>query len=257
MIKEVYQTELITFEYPPDGGKIPIIDPYDGCTVMCPYCFQMEDKRWNKDLIVKKNIPVLIKEKLNNWDRNKTIFIGSRCDPYLNIEEKYELTRKCLIELSELKIPVMITTKAHYKIILRDIELLKNYKADMTILLGLSNLNQFSNCDNNYETDNIKLANYIFEQGIKVWTYITPVLPGITDVEEMISRLNKNIPIFLDELRIEKNSIQMEKMLEYINVYYPKLEKTYENMILNNENQYIDLLREKYRNSNRIKFVFN
>lgn len=257
MIKEVYQTELITFEYPPDGGKIPIIDPYDGCTVMCPYCFQMEDKRWNKDLIVKKNIPVLIKEKLNNWDRNKTIFIGSRCDPYLNIEEKYELTRKCLIELSELKIPVMITTKAHYKIILRDIELLKNYKADMTILLGLSNLNQFSNCDNNYETDNIKLANYIFEQGIKVWTYITPVLPGITDVEEMISRLNKNIPIFLDELRIEKNSIQMEKMLEYINVYYPKLEKTYENMILNNENQYIDLLRKKYRNSNRIKFVFN
>ena len=257
MIKEVYEKELITFEYPPDGGKVPIIDPYDGCTIKCPYCFQMQDKNWNKDLIVKLNMPKLIEEKLTDWDKNNTIFIGSRCDPYLNIEKKYELTRKCLIELSKLQIPTMITTKAHYKIILRDMDIFKRYKSDLTILLGLSNLNQFSNTMNDDETDNIKLANYLYEQGIKVWVYITPILPGITDVEKMISKLNKNIPVFLDELRIEKNTLQMEKMLEYINLYYPDLKTIYEDIIINKKNDYIYSLRNKYKDSHRIKFVFD
>jgi DNA repair photolyase len=68
MLKEIYSKEAITLEYPPDGGTIPIIDPYDGCTMGCPYCFQMNDTNWNKDLIVKLNMPQLIKEQLKNWD---------------------------------------------------------------------------------------------------------------------------------------------------------------------------------------------
>ena len=51
-VKEVFVEELITFEYPPYGGTIPIIDPYDGCTIGCPYCFQRNDENWNKELIV-------------------------------------------------------------------------------------------------------------------------------------------------------------------------------------------------------------
>lgn len=257
MIKEIYAKEPITFEYPPDGETIPIIDPYDGCTIGCPYCFQRNNLNWNKDLIIKLNMPELIKEQLKEWEKGKTIYIGSKCDPYMEIEKKYELTRKCLIELSKLHIPTMITTKAHHEIIFRDINVLKNYEADLTVLLGLSNLNQLSSLEKSHTVQNIELANTLHEHGIKVWTFITPILPGITDVNKMIRSLNEDIPVFLDKLRIKKDSISAEKMLEYINKKYPNLKSMYEDIILNDTNEYINELRNTWKNNSRIKFVFH
>lgn len=257
MLKEVYAKEAITFEYPPDGGTIPIIDHYDGCTIGCPYCFQRNDLNWNKDLIIKLNMPELIKEELKDWDKEKPIYIGSKCDPYMEIEKKYELTRKCLIELNKLHIATMITTKAHHEIIFRDIDVLKNYEADLTLLLGLSNLNQLSSLEESHAVKNIELANTLHEQGIKVWTFITPILPGITDVNKMIENLNKDIPVFLDKLRIKKDSIPAKKMIEYINSKYPNLKSIYEDIILNDKNEYINELRSAWKNNSRIKFVFD
>jgi len=257
MLKEVVAEELITFEYPPDGGIIPIIDPYDGCTIGCPYCFQRNDANWNRELIIKLNIPHLINQQLRNWDKRKTIYMGSKCDPYMEIEKKYELTRKSLIELSKLSIPTMITTKAHYDLIFRDIDILKNYEADLTVLLGLSNLNQISNIEESHMIKNIELANSLHEQGIKVWAFITPILTGITDVNKMIGSLNKEIPVFLDKLRIEKDSIPMKKMLEYINNKHPQLNNIYKDIIFNDTNNYIDELRKIWKNDNRVKFVFD
>lgn len=257
MVKEIFAKELITFEYPPDGGTVPIIDPYDGCTIGCPYCFQRNNSNWNKELIVKLNMPQLIKEQLNNWDKSKIIYIGSKCDPYMEIEKKYELTRKCLMELSKFNIPTMITTKAHHDIICRDIDILKNYGADLTVLLGLSNLNLLSNLEKSHMVKNIEVANTLHEQGIKVWAFITPILPGITDVNKMIGSLNKDIPVFLDKLRIEKDSIPAQKMLEYINNKYPKLKSIYEDIIFNDTNEYINELRNTWKNNPRVKFVFD
>lgn len=257
MIKEIIEKELITFEYPPDGGKIPIIDPYDGCTIRCPYCFQMDDSNWNKDIFVKLNMPELIKNTLNDWNRSETIYIGSRCDPYHEIEGKYELTRKCLIELDKLNIPIMITTKAHYGIILRDIDLIKNYSSDITILLGLSNLTQILNSNKNRVIENINLTNFLYDEGINVWTFITPILPGITDVDKMINKLNSNIPVYLDKLRIKKDSVQMAKVLSFIQNNYSNLYNEYEHIINNDTNIYIDELREKYKDNSRIKFIFD
>lgn len=257
MIKEACKTKAITFEYPPDGETIPIIDPYDGCTIGCPYCFQRSNIEWNKDLIVKMNIHQLVKEQLKDWDNNKIVYIGSKCDPYMEIEKKYELTRKTLMELSKLKIPTMITTKAHHEIILRDLDILRDYGAEITVLLGLSNLNQLDNLDESHKIENIELANKLHKNGIKVWCFITPILPGITDVEKMIANLDNEIPVFLDKLRLEKGSISANKMIEFINNNYHKLKTTYDDIILNDKNEYIDELRNTYKNSSRVKFVFD
>lgn len=257
MIKEIFEKNLITFEYPPDGNVLPIIDPYDECTIECPYCFQRNDANWNKNLIIKLNMPQLIKKQLKDWDTKKTIYIGSRCDPYMEIEKKYELTRKCLIELNEFHIPTMITTKAHHDLIFRDIDILKNYKADLTVLLGLSNLNLLSNSKTSHTMKNIELANKLHKQGIKVWAFITPILPGITDVEKMIGNLNNNIPVFLDKLTIKRDSIQMKRMLDYINNNYPELKSIYKDIILNDVNEYTDELRNIWKDDPRVNFIFD
>ncbi|BCZ48101.1 hypothetical protein psyc5s11_41680 [Clostridium gelidum] len=124
-------------------------------------------------------------------------------------------------------------------------------------MLGLSNLNLLSNLEESHTIKNIEVANKLHEQGIKVWAFITPILPGITDVNEMIGSLNKYIPVFLDKLTIEKDSISMGKMLEYINNKYPKLKPIYEDIIFNDRNDYIDELRNTWKNNSLVKFVFD
>lgn len=257
MIRELSINEAITFEDTPDGGRCPIIDPYDGCTMGCPYCFQMNDRNWNKEILVKINMPNLIKKQLKDWNKDQTIYVGSKCDPYMELEEKYELTRKCLIELNELKIPTMITTKAHHNIIFRDIDILKNYKADLTVLFGLSNLNLLTDRESSHMIKNIEVANKLHEQGIKVWAFITPILPGITDVNKMIRSLNKDIPVYLDKLRIEKDSIPKKKMMGFINKRHPQLNYMYEEIMNNDNNNYIEELRNEWKDSPRVKFVFD
>lgn len=91
MLKELLVEDAISFEYPPDGGKISIIDPYEGCTVGCPYCFQRSDSNWNKDLYIKVNMPKLIEKQLKEWDRKDTVYMGSKCDPYMSIEKNMNL----------------------------------------------------------------------------------------------------------------------------------------------------------------------
>lgn len=257
MLKELSVQSAITFECPPDGGKVPIIDPYEGCTIECPYCFQRNDTNWNKDLYVKLNMPNLIKQQLKDWDRGNTIYIGSKCDPYISIERKYELTRQCLITLSELHINTMITTKAHHGIILRDLDILRNYQADLTVLLGLSNLNQLKGISHSDQIENIELANQLHRLGIKVWVYITPILPGITDVEKMIDNLDADIPVFLDKLRLDKDSVPANKMLEYIDTNYPSLKHVYDRIVFQNDCEYIKQLRDIYKDNKRVKFVFD
>jgi DNA repair photolyase len=257
MIKEITVKEPITYEHPPDGGHLPIIDPYDGCSLRCPYCFQQSDQEWNKDLYVKTNIDQLIKAKLADWDRGRVIYIGSRCDPYMPIEKRYGLTRKCLIELNELAIPCMIVTKSDSEIIFRDMDILSNYRADFTLLLGLSNLNQLRLSKNSWEIKNIDMANKIHRMGIKVWTFITPILPGITDVIRMMENLDSEIPVFLDKVRLEKESNPAKSMLAFIEKNYPDLKQVYEEIIFHDNDPYCEMLKSSLKSEPRVKFVFD
>lgn len=257
MIKKVNVNNALSYEYPPDGSEIPIIDPYDGCTMGCPYCFQLGDKNWNKALYVKVNIAERVREDLKEWPKDKIVYIGSKCDPYMKIEKEYELTRKCLTELSQMNIPCMLTTKAGSDIIFRDIDIINKFKDNFTLLLGLSNLKQLNNIQNYSELKNIQVANQLHRLGIKVWIFITPILPGITDVTAMINALDKDIPIYLDKVRLEKNSLPAARMLLYIKKNNPSLKSKYENIIYKMKDPYYEQVKEEWIGNSRIKFIFD
>ncbi|MDR0325301.1 MAG: hypothetical protein LBI19_04295 [Oscillospiraceae bacterium] len=243
----------ITYEFPPDGGKVPIIDPYDGCQLCCPYCWQLNDENWNKDIYVNINIADLINEKLSSWDKSEIVYIGSRCDPYMQLEEEYGLTRKCLSVLNELGINTMITTKSDNSLIFRDIDILRNFNADITVLMGISNVNQI---EEGVQNNNILTANNLVGNGVPVWVFITPVLPYIMDVEEIIDALNADIPIFLDKLRIEADTIQADKLKKFIRQHYPEYIDQYNKVINENDERYYDELTSKYASNSRIKILF-
>lgn len=101
------------------------------------------------------NIAELIPEQITDIE-GADIYIGSKCDPYMPLEQKYHLTRQCLNVLSKHNSHVFITTKSDNQLILADLDLLKSFKTPSTVLLGLSNINQAGKGKNNI---NIKVAN--------------------------------------------------------------------------------------------------
>lgn len=255
MINEIIVDNVLTEERQPDGSSVPIIDPYEGCNLNCPYCFRLDNEGWFGKINVKSNIPQMIKKELKNWSKEDLIFIGSLCDPYMSIEKQYEITRKCIVELDKLHIPCMIVTKSGSEIILRDIDIIRNYKSDITVLMGLSNLSQLSSCQNSWEIKNIRIANKLYSLGIKVWVFITPILPGITDVDKMIEMIHNDIPIHLDKLRLEKGTKSAISMLEFIKKNKPNLETIYERIINNNLDPYYEELKSRLQVNKRITFL--
>ena len=252
-IKEIRVSDPITYERQPDGGETPIIDPYDGCQLCCPFCWQLSDENWNKNIFVNINIADLLKDRLSSWNSNDEIYLGSRCDPYMPIEEKYGLTRKCLTTLNELKINTMITTKADNDLIFRDIDLLRNFSAEMTVLMGMSNIKQFHK---GVRSKNILTANKLHNNGVSVWAFITPVLPFIMDIEKIIAALHSDIPVFLDKVRVEPNTIQAKNMEQFIERRYPKHLQQYNEIISGNSENYYNKLIEQYANDSRVKVLY-
>ena len=254
MIKEIKISDPITYEGQPDGEKVPMIDPYDGCQLNCPYCWQLSNQDWNKSIFVNTNIADLLKNRLNLWNKEDEIYLGSRCDPYMPIEEKYGLTRKCLQVLNELEINTMITTKSDNNLIFRDVDILKNFSAEMTVLMGMTNINQIGKGINN---DNILTANKLFDNCVSTWAFITPILPYIMDIDAIIAALNPGIPVFLDKLRIKSDTVQAENMMRFIKRDFPEYTKQYDEIINGNDELYYTELIDKYADDSRIKILFS
>jgi hypothetical protein len=99
-------------------------------------------------------------------------------------------------------------------------------------------------------------ANELARQGIQTWVFITPSLPGITDVRAMIQALPADIPVYLDKLRLEAGSKNTVHFLKYLGRYYPSLKPRYLKLIETGSDPYYQELKETYCNNQRIKFVF-
>ena len=76
-------------------------------------------------LAVKINAPTLLEKELLIRAKRKEygfIALSSATEPWMHIEKKYELTRKCLEIIAKFKFSVLCLTKS--TLILRDLDLL-------------------------------------------------------------------------------------------------------------------------------------
>lgn len=256
MIREMIARSAIEYEYPPDGGKVPVLDAYDGCQLRCPYCFQWQDQTWNQDILIKTNFPEILAQELETWDITQTLYVGSRGDPYMPLEGKYRLTRKILLILQARGISCILSTKSNAPAFFDDIDLFLAYKNKLTVCLGQANLAHLRDTSDQRELPNIRTANELARLGINTWVFITPVLPGITDVKTMIDALPENMPVFLDKLRLDSGSVAERRFFEYLRARYPELESRYRTLMRKGTDPYYAELKEMYQGEPRIKFVF-
>ena len=256
MIKKIRVDKALTWEDPPDGTHRPVIDPYEGCTIRCPFCYLLNDKKWAKDVLVKVNMPDIIKRDLTDWSKNQPIHIGSRCDPYMPIEKTYGLTRECLISLNELRVPSFLSTKGDPELISRDLDVMKTYQTFFMVVLGLVNLRQLVNSESSDKTENIKFAMCLHELGINVTVHIMPVLPEITDVRLMLDALPPDVDVWLYKLQSSLITQNGRMMLNFIKKHFPDLTGLYGDLGNGSEDIYYQQLKDDLKDDPRVIFPY-
>ncbi|MBC7364373.1 MAG: radical SAM protein [Candidatus Aminicenantes bacterium] len=154
---------------------------------------------WGKFVDVKINGPELLKRQLSRARRG-SIWIASVCDAYQPLEEKYQLTRKCLQEIIPWQFPVFIQTKSD--LVVRDLDLLTEFQE---LEVGFSLATDSDKVAALFEpgapsiTRRIKALEKIKAKSIRTFVFIGPLLPlNPTRLIKLISGLADKV--FLDRL---------------------------------------------------------
>jgi DNA repair photolyase len=258
-INEVKTKSALTKSNLPEADFV--INPYIGCQHSCIYCYAEFMKRftghssedWGTFVDVKINAPETI--DLSKISSKDLILIGSVTDPYQAIEEKYNLTRKCLENLLDSQPNIEILTKS--SLILRDIDLLKKFK---NLRVGISigvldeeyskKLEPFASSPKN----RLNVLKTLYESGIKTYLFISPIFPQISEVFKLINQSRE----FVDEILFENLNIRAnnrERIMAFIKQNKPSLEEFYRNLPKNK--RYWDSLEKEiigYCNERGIKY---
>lgn len=167
-----------------------VINPYRGCGFGCIYCYSQKNKcfrkrteRWGEFVDVKINCPEILESELI-YIKPDRVLLGSTTEVYQQIEEKYSLTRGIIELLNRHNIPITILTKS--RLILRDIDILYNAQVCFTVNLHNDISCRFFEPNSPSIEDRFLTVRRLREKGIYTYIHVGPILPGFTDVEQIM-----------------------------------------------------------------------
>ena len=256
--KEIQVNDYLTKSNLPASDYV--INPYVGCSHECKYCYASFMKRftghkeeWGTFIDIKKCDKKINKKKLEN----KTVFLSSVTDCYNKFEEKYELTRKILEDLVDVKCNLNISTKS--KLIIRDLDLLKQMK-NLIVSISINTLDEsFKNDMDNASSikERLETLKRLHNNGIYTVLFMSPIFPYITDFKEIIE-ISKE---YIDEYWFENLNLRGDyktKILWYIQENYPNLINEYNDIYIKGNKQYWNNLSKEiceYCESNNVKYI--
>lgn len=182
------------------------VNPYTGCEHSCAYCYAAlfmrrysgHSEPWGKFVDVKVNAPEVLKKQLVKAKKG-TVWVASVCDPYQPLEERYQLTRKCLEELAEQQFPVNIQTKS--ALILRDLDVLQQFheiQVGFTIATDEERMRQLFEPKASPVQARLDALEKIHQKGIRTFAFIGPILPG--NPKKLVGSLEGKV----DEILIDR-----------------------------------------------------
>ena len=167
---------------------------YRGCTHGCIYCDARSIcygmNHIFEDIEIKVNAPQLLEEKLRKKRKKCMIGTGAMSDPYIELEEKFQNTRKCLEIIDKYGFGLAIQTKSNR--ILRDLDLLKsiNNKAKCVVQMTLTTYDEelCKIIEPNVSTtkERFEVLKIMRDNNIPTVVWLTPILPYINDTTKNI-----------------------------------------------------------------------
>lgn len=241
-LKSIRKNTLFTDYY--FMGKYSV-SPYMACEHACKYCDGRAEKyyvegNFEKDIVIRENIPELLAKKLPTFRESGTILIGSGVsDPYQPIEEKEGLMRKSLSVIAENNFPVSIMTKSN--LILRDLDLIDeiNKKSRSTLMVSITFPDdQHRKIFEPYASsidERLEVIRLFKERDIPVQVLAMPLLPGISDSTQSVKKLftllkNLGVDAIMPGGLTLRPGRQKEVYFEVIKKHYPNLLELYKNI---------------------------
>lgn len=230
-------------------GSDYVINPYNGCLFACKYCYAAQIARWkhpNEEwgtyLDVKINAPEVLKielEKLFKKFKTKnfgSVFFSSVTDPYVGLESKYRLTRKCLEILLEFGYEGKIGIQTKSPLVLNDIDLLsklKNVSVGFTVTTLDDKVSRFIETKAPNVTDRIAALKMLNKAGIETYAFIGPILPYFSaKKEKLVELLDALQDAGVKEVWFEHINLQgpiKARLYEYLNKEAPELIPYFDN----------------------------
>ena len=248
LIREIQAKSIITKTSLPVGDYA--VNPYVGCTHACRYCYACFMKRftghtesWGSFLDVKYWPTVKNPSKY----AGKELFFGSVTDPYLPQEETYRRTRALLLELQGSGVRLSIQTKSD--LVLRDLDLIRTFP-DARVGFSINTLDEAFKNDMDRAVSigrRLKAMKALHDAGIRTTCFISPIFPGITDVEEIVERvIGQCNLIWLENLNLRSGSVRAAVM-GYIREKHPKLLSLYQEIYVHGNRLYWEALDARLR----------
>ena len=229
------------------------LNPYTGCQHGCVYCYAEFMKKytnhnedWGKFVDVKINIVDRLREQVKKT-KPGVVMIGTVTDAYQPLEEKYQLTRKCLEILANFDFPIFIQTKSD--LVLRDIDILKKIKdreVGFTITCADPDVEKMfepgsSNLERRFEAL-VKLK----ESDIPTFVFFGPILPYFSDDVNTLKLLFERLQkikinkVYLDKMNYLKG--KRKKISALLEENFPHALRFYEGVI-DHEKRYSEWLK--------------
>lgn len=170
---------------------------YRGCSHGCIYC-DARSKCYQfthefEDIEVKTNAPILLERALKSKRKKCMIGTGSMCDPYIHLENKLQITRRCLELIDRYGYGLTILTKSSR--ILRDFDLITSINnkskavVQMTMTTYDDDLCRIIEPNVSVTSERFETLMRFKEAGVPIIVWLTPILPYINDTEENIRGL--------------------------------------------------------------------
>lgn len=232
---------------------IPVCDyavnPYVGCTHGCKYCYASFMKRftghqepWGDFLDVKYWKEIQNAERY----RGKEFFFGTVTDPYNPQEEQYRRTRSLLEQLRGSGAKITLQTKSD--LVLRDIDLIRSY-SDIRVGFSINTLDETFRADMDKAVSierRLKAMKILHDEGVRTTCFISPIFPGITDVEAIIDRVKEQCNlIWLENLSLRGSFKPV--IMDYIRSKHPDLLNLYEDIYNHRKRDYWQKMDENIR----------
>ncbi|MFC3616624.1 PA0069 family radical SAM protein [Lutimaribacter marinistellae] len=196
-VREEVARSIITYNRSPDLPFDRSINPYRGCEHGCVYCFARPSHAYlglspgldfETRLVARPNAAdVLARELSARRYKVAPIAIGTNTDPYQPIERDRGIMRACLEVLAAFNHPVAIVTKG--AMVERDIDILAPMAERGLVRVGLSVTTLDPDLARRMEprapspARRLAAIRRLVDAGIPVRLMVSPVVPGLTDME--------------------------------------------------------------------------
>ena len=224
---------------------------YRGCSHGCIYCdsrskcYQMNHDF--EDIEVKENALELLETALRRKRKRCMIGTGAMTDPYIPLEKKLGYTRKALLLIERYGFGVALQTKSD--LVLRDLDLLKeiNQRNRLTVSWSVNTLDESFKDDMDAAVSierRLVAMKKIYDAGIRTVCFISPVFPGLTDIEAIIERAKDQCDlVWLENLNLRGGF--KKTIMDYIADKHSELLPLYEEIYNKKNRSYFEALEKK------------